>query len=246
METAFLTPKAAEFLICFSSGRESIKWWTPSQRGFYAHGLGHFQLLRMLWMCDSFMGPWLQEWQRTVLRGKGKAHWTLVTQSVDLGALFWHLRELLQNSVIFFSRCFEEHMEQKLSNCTEALFFWDSFKTNLKSWTSYLACSNSNIFSKVITRWLESFVYLSVYSNKIDFVSGRWWACHGKCSMKDAYIFSVGKAFQSVRWCHKRRLIGITTYSDSIYSLSESLTSQLQTSTEHSFTLYFITESKKV
>ena len=68
----------------------------------YAHGLRFFQLLWMFLMCEPAMGPRLQELQSTALRGKGKAHWTLMTQCVDLGALLRHLRESLQKSVNFF------------------------------------------------------------------------------------------------------------------------------------------------
>lgn len=71
---------------------------------------------------------WLQEPQSTGLRGEGKAHWTPMSQFVDLGELFWHLTELLQNSVDFFTRCFEEHMEQNVLTFTLVPFFWDSFK----------------------------------------------------------------------------------------------------------------------
>lgn len=163
------------------------------------------------------MGPWLQELQNTVLRGTGKAHWHLMTQFVDLGKLFRHLRELLHNSVNFFRMLWGAHGTKALKFRVSTILL-KFIKKKLKSRTSYLACSNSNIFSKVITRWKQSFVYLSVYSDKINFVLGKCLVCNVKCSLKDVYVFSVCKVFQRFWWCHKMYFM-VCSYKSRLFKL---------------------------
>lgn len=210
----FLTPKTAAFLICFASGREFIRWWKSSQAGLWAI-LNVFHVLISNWCFVARTA------KGTVLR---EAHWTLVTLFVELGVLLWHLGKSLQSSVIFFF-FFQGALNSIWNKSPQIGDEYHSFEIYLKKKNNNpelpnncRTCPNSNVFSKVITRWIGSFVYFSVHLDMIDFVLGRCLVCDVKSPLKDVYIFSVCKVFQSLWWCHKMYFIACS-YKSRLFKL---------------------------
>lgn len=204
MGTAFLTPKAAEFLICFSSGRESIKWWTTSQAWLWAlYTLCTWP--QMLPATLSIFNAWISHGPLTARTREFCTE--MRRQSVlsspepvcGFRAFFLAPEGAVTEFCAFFQDAFRSTLTEVLKFLVSTILLKFIFK-KLKSRTSYLTCSNSNIFSKVTARWIEYFVYLSAESDKIDFVLGRCLVCNVKCSLKDVYVFSACKVLQSFWW----------------------------------------------